>query len=246
MQNKGSRQQTSSSTSSITSGLRTVNANIPDRLLSKEGVTARNKAVYQRYIDYWNNGVDSDEIYGLIHPDHRQVHHTFTGIGVEHKRSGITYFWSRFSKLRIEVLSQVADGDQIISFLVLHGIQQGEHVGHPDMERVVHLRSAFRDRFLDGKIRETEIITDFEAFRKVPWVKKDMNITPSPKREYERVGLSVVAAEWDYVAHENPPGLREGAQQMMYASPMVDRTASSTPASSRGQGPGQEPKRGCP
>ncbi|BFZ62195.1 hypothetical protein YB2330_003277 [Saitoella coloradoensis] len=242
MQSKESRQQTSSSTSSIASGLRTANTNIPDRFLSKEGVTARNKAVYQRYIDYWNNGVDTDEIYNLIHPDHRQVHHTFTGVGVEHKRSGIVYFWSRFAKLRMEVLSQVAEGDQIISFVVLHGIQQGEHVGHPDMERLVHLHSAFRDRFLDGKIRETEIITDFDAFRKVPWVKKEKEITLSLKSE--GVGLSVVAAEWDYVAHENTPGLREGTQ--MDASPTEDRTASSTPASSMGQGPGQEFKRGCP
>ncbi|BFZ60934.1 hypothetical protein YB2330_001988 [Saitoella coloradoensis] len=185
--------------------------NVPDRMLTREAIIARNKHTLQRYMDYWNNGYNSDEIYEIIHPDHRQIHHIFTGIGVEHKRNAIVYFRSRFASLHAQIEHMTAERDTIISFIMLRGVQQGENFGQPDMERIVDMRMAFRDRFLDGLIRETEIIADYEQLRKVPWTRK-MEPAPPTLKHVEPAGLSVVPAEFELVIQANLPRNEDGEE----------------------------------
>ncbi|GAO46214.1 hypothetical protein G7K_0449-t1 [Saitoella complicata NRRL Y-17804] len=200
--------------------------NVPDRLLTREAIIARNKYTIQRYMDYWNNGSNSDEIYEIIHPDHRQIHHIFTGIGVEHKRNAIVYFRSRFASLHARIEHMTAEGDTIISFIILRGVQQGENFGHPDRERIVNIRMAFRDRFLDGLIRETEIIADYEQLRKVPWTKKLDTALP-PSKHVEPAGLSVVPAEFELVIQANLPRNEEGEEDGEDAAAEARRGAGS-------------------
>lgn len=80
--------------------------------------------------------------------------------GPEAVRARVKAFRDAFPDLTVDVLTQVAEGDQVTSTWVLRGHHRGTFMGIPATGRHVSFYGSAVERISDGKIRESNLVFD--------------------------------------------------------------------------------------
>lgn len=130
-------------------------------LLLQVGVEPRldtRKAVSQRmFAEVWSSGkfqvmeevVANDVVVG-----------TRGEKGHDAMKSRIKAFRDAIPDLTVEVLTQIAEGDKVISTWQLRGHHRGALMGIPATGRFVNFNGSSVERIVDGKIKETNMVID--------------------------------------------------------------------------------------
>ncbi|WP_170403990.1 ester cyclase [Ruegeria arenilitoris] len=66
-----------------------------------------------------------------------------------------------FPDLKVEIFSQIAEGDRVSTHWRFYGTQKGSYLGVPASDRPVNWTGVQIDRIADGKIAESWVVWDF-------------------------------------------------------------------------------------
>lgn len=119
----------------------------------------RNKSVHKRVIEeLWNAG-NVDIVDEHLHPQLRSRLRG-EGFGPTEVKEVVREFRAAFPDLRVEVDSQVAEDDTLVSFSTFTGTHQGVFRGVAPSGNSVTMRTACQTRFQDNKVIEETVLFD--------------------------------------------------------------------------------------
>jgi len=131
-----------------------------EELKAQKELEEQNKSVVQRYWDgKWNER--RPEILDELQTQDVVYHGTSEIMkGIEEYRQAYSVYLSAFHDTRIEVEELIAEGDLVMSRVVLHGIHNGELGGIPPTGKEISISAVTVFRIVDGKIAEEWEIID--------------------------------------------------------------------------------------
>jgi predicted ester cyclase len=123
-----------------------------------------NKTIVRKFNMEYIEGGNDDVFYQIIHPDF--INHTAPA-GVSAGPDGVSYYINEvlkkaFSNLKVEILNQVAEGDQVVTYKAFHATHTGEFMGIAPTGKNITLRLIDIIRLNNGQY------TDHWAIRDVP------------------------------------------------------------------------------
>ena len=90
-----------------------------------------NKAVARKFFEEFSNG-NLQAVADLMAPDHVFHFPLFPEpLNKEQHVAGQAHIKSIFPDYRMDVVDQIAEGDMVVSHLIVRGTQQGEFIGQP-------------------------------------------------------------------------------------------------------------------
>jgi len=131
-----------------------------EELKAQKELEEQNKSVVQRYWDgKWNER--RPEILDELQTQDVVYHGTSEILkGIEEYRQAYSSYLSAFHDTRIEVEELIAEGDLVMSRVVLHGIHNGELGGIPPTGKEFSISAFTVFCIVDGKIAEEWEIID--------------------------------------------------------------------------------------
>jgi steroid delta-isomerase-like uncharacterized protein len=94
----------------------------------------------------------------LSHTPSKEVH------GREEEKRLIASLRNAFPDLRFSIDDQIAEGDKVVTRWTATGTHKGEFVDTPPTGQEVTISGVYIDRVVDGKIKESWVISDRLAF----------------------------------------------------------------------------------
>ena len=137
--------------------------NLPEELIqfkARSELEERNKSIVQRYWEgKWNER--RPEILDELQTPDVIYHGTSDTInGVEEYKQAYNHYRSALHDTRVEILGLIAEGDLVMSRVVLHATQKGELGGIPPTGNEIQVSAFTVFRLVDGKITEEWEVLD--------------------------------------------------------------------------------------
>ncbi|GAO50759.1 hypothetical protein G7K_4880-t1 [Saitoella complicata NRRL Y-17804] len=131
---------------------------IPDSALAPEARLARNKHIFLTFIRLMNDPHYHGLYQEAVHSQHKELTLNFTGDGILHKAQLTRYFLHLFPNPNVQVKHCLAEQDEVMAWCVY--TLQARGIAGTEMRYCCH------SRVVDGLIRETNIIFDWEPLRR--------------------------------------------------------------------------------
>lgn len=125
-----------------------------------------NKEIARRALMMWTQGSEVDT--SFFAPDYKNHQQPIVGGGegtIDLKTwAGIVEAnHTAFPDLKVEFLTQLADGDRVSTYWRFSGTQTGEYLGKPASGRRAMWSGVQIDRFAEGLIAESWVVWDFHT-----------------------------------------------------------------------------------
>jgi predicted ester cyclase len=113
------------------------------------------KALVRRYYEQIAGTGDVDRLADFIAPDYVEVHEgTRCSVGVEGARRHVLGVRETYPDLRLTVEQQVAEGEWVVTRVLMRGTHRGKWMGIRPTGRPVEVDTIDVDRVVDGRIVE--------------------------------------------------------------------------------------------
>lgn len=116
----------------------------------------QNKALYRQFIETIFNRGETSRIAEFLAPSYKYHNDTEgSSSGPDSVVQIVKSFRTAFPDLKIEILSQIADGDLVVSRAITRGTHEGPLFGNPASHRSVSMSGITWVRIASGKIVES-------------------------------------------------------------------------------------------
>jgi steroid delta-isomerase-like uncharacterized protein len=131
-----------------------------DQLKAQQELEDFNKSIIERYWEgKWNER--RIEILDELQTPDVQYHGTSESMnGLEEYRQAYDHYRTGFQDTRIEIVELIAEGDRVMSRVILHGTHNGELGGIPPSGKEIHVNAFTVFRLIYGKIAEEWEVID--------------------------------------------------------------------------------------
>ncbi len=117
--------------------------------------TQANKQLVRQYYEDVVSSGRIDRIADFISPDYAEVHeNTRHPLGLEGARQHVLGVRRTYPDLQLTVTRQIAEGDWVVTQVVMRGTHQGEWLGITPTGKAVEITAVNIDRVVDGRIVE--------------------------------------------------------------------------------------------